>query len=112
MLDKEFIARQKKSLLAEKERLEKKIKELNQFPDYGETEDDNAREMADFESNLSIEEQLKFLLKKVKDALSAIENGTYGICSKCKSAIEEGRLEAMPYAELCVSCYKDSKKKS
>jgi RNA polymerase-binding protein DksA len=110
MLDKEFIEKQKESLLAEKERLETKIKELNKFPEYGETEDDNAMEMTDFESNLSIEEQLKFLLKKVTDALGTIDNGTYGTCEKCQKAIEAGRLEVMPYAELCVECYKESKK--
>ncbi len=111
MEDKDFINQQKETLLAEKERLEKKIKELNQFPDYGDSEDDNAMEMSDFESNLSIEEQLKFLLKKVNDALKAIDDGTYGKCSNCKKAIETGRLEVMPYAELCVKCYKDSKEK-
>lgn len=111
MLDKEFIASQKKILEAEKNRLETKIKELKKFPEYGDSEDDNAMEMTDYESNLSIEEQLKFLLKKVNDALKSIENGTYGVCDKCKKAIEQGRLEVMPYAELCVSCYKDSKTK-
>ncbi|MFA7244092.1 MAG: TraR/DksA C4-type zinc finger protein [Patescibacteria group bacterium] len=110
MLEKNFLEQQKKSLLAEKERLETKIKELNKFPEYGESEDDNAMEMADFESNLSIEEQLKFLLKKINDALKAIDDSTYGTCKSCGEAIEEGRLEAMPYAELCVKCYKDSKK--
>lgn len=111
MLDKDFLSQQKETLQAEKARLEKKIKELNKFPDYGDSEDDNAMEMSDFESNLSIEEQLKFLLKKVNDALKAIDDGSYGTCSNCKQAIEIGRLEVMPYAELCVSCYKDSKQK-
>lgn len=110
MSDKDFIAKQKETLEAEKERLEKKIKELDKFPSYGDSEDDNAMEMADFQSNLSIEEQLKFLLKKVNDALKSIENGIYGVCKKCKSAIEEGRLEIMPYAELCVKCHKDTQK--
>ena len=61
-------------------------------------------EMTEFQGNLSVEEQLKYLLNKVKIALKAIDSGTYGKCSKCKAAIEEGRLEIMPYAELCVTC--------
>lgn len=106
MLSADTIEKQKKALLDEKERLEKKIGELKQYPDYGQNEDDNAKETADYENNLSVEEQLVFLLSKVNRALSAIENGTYGTCQKCSKAIEEGRLEIMPYAELCISCRK------
>ena len=39
-------------------------------------------------------------------ALKAIDGGSYGICLKCKKEIESGRLEIMPYAELCISCRK------
>lgn len=106
MLSPQMIEKQKKALLEEKDRLEKKIKELKQYPDYGQNEDDNAKETADYENNLSVEEQLFFLLSKVKKAIKAIDDGTYGQCQKCSKAIEEGRLEIMPYAELCISCRK------
>ena len=110
MLSPNLIEKQKKILLAEKERLEKKILGLNKFPDYGQSEDDNAKEMADFGNNQSVEGQLVFLLIKIKHALESIENGTYGKCGKCKKMIEEGRLEIMPYAELCVTCRKSNDK--
>lgn len=110
MLSKILLKKQKDLLLQEKLHLEKKIKQLSEFPDYGTNEDDNAKELADFESNLSLEEQLKFLLKKVDKALEAIDNGKYGACSKCQKAIESGRMEIMPYAELCISCQRESKK--
>lgn len=106
MLSAEIIEKQKTALLDEKERLEKKIGELKQYPDYGQNEDDNAKETADYENNLSVEEQLVFLLSKVNKALKAINGGSYGICLKCKKEIESGRLEIMPYAELCISCRK------
>jgi len=109
-IDKKFIEKQKKSLLLEKEKLEKKIKKLDEFPEYGRGDDDSAREFSDFENNQSIEAQLKELLKKIKTALEAIENGTYGKCSICKKEIESGRLESMPYANVCVSCKKNGKK--
>lgn len=38
----------------------------------------------------------------VEDALSHIENGTYGECVVCGKEIEEKRLEAVPYATLCM----------
>lgn len=106
-LSKEMIQKQKEALLEEKTRLTEKIKELKRFPDYGENEDDNAKELADFESNLSIEDQLELLIKKIDKALKAIDNGTYGKCGKCNQLIETGRLEIMPYAEVCVTCKKE-----
>lgn len=110
MLSSEIIEKQKKALIEEKSRLEKKIKELKQYPDYGQNEDDNAKETADYENNLNVEGQLVFLLSKVNKALKAIDNGAYGVCLKCSKAIEEGRLEIMPYAELCISCRKTESK--
>lgn len=38
----------------------------------------------------------------VQDALSHIENGTYGECEVCGKEIKEQRLEAVPYATLCM----------
>ncbi len=108
MLSRKIIAEQKKILLKEKARLEKKIKELKEFPDYGQNEDDVAKETADFESNLSVEEQLRFLLKKIDRALCAIKEGSYGICAKCSKPIEGGRLKIIPYAELCITCRKEN----
>lgn len=109
-LDEKFLKKQKKALEAEKQKLEKKTKELEKYPDYGRGEDDNAREVSDFESNLSVETQLKGLLKKINAALKTIENRTYGKCKNCRKEIEKGRLETMPYATICVSCKKQNKK--
>jgi len=39
---------------------------LKKFPEYGGDEEDVLQEISDYESNLSIEEQLAFLLKKIK----------------------------------------------
>ncbi len=105
--NKKFIEKQKNLLLSEKRKLEKKVLELDKYPDYGRGEDDNAREYSDFESNLSIETQLKILLKKVNSALKAIEKNTYGKCKACKVEIENDRLASMPYADICVSCSKN-----
>ena len=106
MLSAEIIEKQKKALLKEKSRLEKKIAKLKQYPDYGHSEDDNAKETADYENNLGVEEQLVFLLSKVNKGLKSIADGSYGQCQKCAKEIETGRLEIMPYAELCISCRK------
>src|SRR5215467_610417 len=49
----------------------------------------------------------KALLAEVQQALARIENGTYGICSNCGQQIPEKRLEAIPWASLCVTCDSD-----
>ena len=107
MISEKFIQKQKQILTDEKKRLLDKAGKLKKYPDYGRNEDDNAQEMADYQSNLSLEGQVEFLIGKVNSALKAIEDGTYGKCKKCNEMIEEGRLNIMPYAEVCVTC-KDS----
>ena len=46
----------------------------------------------------------KTLLAEVQQTLARIENGTYGICSNCGQPIPEKRLEAIPWATLCLTC--------
>jgi RNA polymerase-binding transcription factor DksA len=108
-LDKKFIETQKEYLVSEKKRIENRIAKLKKYPQYDNIGEDNMQEIVDYENNLSIDEQLEFLLSKINKALVAIEKGTYGQCSKCKTNIEEGRLEIMPYSDLCVTC--EAKKK-
>jgi RNA polymerase-binding protein DksA len=43
-------------------------------------------------------------LKQIDSALTRIEQGKYGICIKCGKHIPQNRLEAMPYALMCVEC--------
>lgn len=45
--------------------------------------------------------QLEIQLRNVNEALSRIEEGTYGKCSVCSKDIEEDRLEASPSATTC-----------
>ena len=44
------------------------------------------------------------LIRKIKDRLNAIEEGTYGICEDCEEPISFGRLKARPVASYCVAC--------
>lgn len=43
-------------------------------------------------------------LMRVESALSRINKGTYGLCSRCRKPIGEARLEAFPDAVCCVRC--------
>lgn len=106
-----FLEEQKEALLKEREVIENKLKNLETYPDYGADEEDNIQEVEDYETNLSLGEQLNSLLKKIDKALSAIEKGTYGTCKQCGEKVEEGRLKVIPYAELCVTCKSKSSKR-
>ena len=54
------------------------------------------------ERDLSIENNVRDLMGKIDRALSRMEAGTYGICSRCGNPIEKARLKALPYADLCI----------
>lgn len=43
-------------------------------------------------------------LLRVRNALNALANGTYGECRRCKKPIAIERLEAQPDAVVCVKC--------
>jgi len=44
------------------------------------------------------------MLAELEDALERINNGSYGICAVCDAPIHPKRLEAIPYARLCLAC--------
>ena len=48
------------------------------------------------------------ILDTVRCALSRLDAGTYGACVACGGWIEPARLEAIPYAERCLSCQRET----
>ncbi|MDO8655577.1 MAG: TraR/DksA C4-type zinc finger protein [bacterium] len=67
-------------------------------------EEEAADEVEEYESNISIEQELELKLKEVKAALDRMEKGTYGTCEKCGSQIRKERLFAVPSARTCEQC--------
>jgi DnaK suppressor protein len=49
-----------------------------------------------------LEENAEHLLSEIDAALRRVEDGTYGTCVVCGKPIGEERLEAVPYASLCI----------
>ena len=76
----------------------------SEFPDYGDKEDENAKEIAEYTDNLSIEYSLESTLRDINKALEKIKKGTYGKCSYCGQEIAEERLLARPASSSCVEC--------
>jgi DnaK suppressor protein len=56
------------------------------------------------EMDATLEEQARETLAQVERALARIDEGTYGVCTRCGARISEARLEAVPAAELCITC--------
>ena len=54
------------------------------------------------ERDLSIENNVRDLLGKIDRALTRMDEGRYGICSRCGKTIEKARLKALPYVDLCI----------
>jgi DnaK suppressor protein len=56
----------------------------------------------DRELDYSLEENSEQVLAEIDAALQRIDDGTYGTCTKCGRQIAEERLEARPWAALCI----------
>ena len=54
------------------------------------------------ERDLSIENNVRDLMGKIDRALARMDEGTYGLCSRCGRPIEKARLKALPYVDLCL----------
>ena len=65
---------------------------------------DTATETYDRELDYSLEENSEHVLTEIDAALKRIDDGTYGQCTNCGTQIPEERLEARPYATLCIEC--------
>ena len=56
----------------------------------------------DREIDYSLEENELRVLKAIDEALVRIDAGTYGRCERCGGESEQERLEALPWATLCI----------
>lgn len=58
----------------------------------------------ELENTLGLMDSERKLLVEIEDALSRIENETYGICEGNGEQIPKERLRAIPWARYCVAC--------
>jgi len=68
---------------------------------------DTATETYDRELDYTLEENSEQILGEIDGALKRIEDGTYGICTNRGEQISVERLEALPWATLCIDCARD-----
>jgi len=58
----------------------------------------------EYEKELSVDANTEDLLRKAEKALERLNEGSYGICESCGTAIPIARLEVLPYATVCIEC--------
>ena len=58
----------------------------------------------DFSLSRATEDQK--VLYFIDEAIKRIKDGSYGSCLECGGAIAKSRLNALPYAEVCIECQK------
>lgn len=118
-MKKELIKTLQEKLEQEKISIEK---ELGSFAKEDKTQKDNwktqypnrevgnleeeADEAQEYDTLVSIEQNLETRLKDINLALEKIEKGNYGVCENCKKEIEQERLTALPEARFCIACNK------
>ncbi len=50
-------------------------------------------------------------LASIENALEQMRLGQYGNCQSCDATIPLARLQALPYATLCINCQRDAEKR-
>jgi DnaK suppressor protein len=116
MSDPKFIERQKSALLTERatyleqaNSLKAEAEALVLEMEPGDIQfDDESGEggtvTVDRERDLALSAQALAAVEDIDDALTKITRGTYGICEGNGELIAKARLEALPYAKLCIAC--------
>jgi DnaK suppressor protein len=94
------------SLLAERQRLMVELGEPIESPGqmtYG-SQAAAASHVFEQQRDLALRDRSRLELSRVEAALRSIDDGTYGTCSSCGNPIAPERLEAIPWAPLCIDC--------
>ena len=111
-------------LLEERERVQKAIANLrddhpgrldDEVEEIAGTSDNHLAETAtatlDREIDYTLEEHSGQVLAGIEAALKRIDEGTYGTCTNCGGEIPAERLEAYPWASLCIDCKRKSERR-
>ncbi len=117
-MDKQFVDQMELILVEQKVKIFHNLAQEDE--EFKETLDDkDPKDLADIaaedidRSTLeALEAQEIKRLNLIDSALARIKNGRYGVCMSCGAKIPRQRLEAIPYALLCISCKSTEERKS
>lgn len=92
------------TLEKDQKRLESEITKLVDKPSGEQSEEDNAQLLERFQENIALKKNLLKILENVKRALEKIQDGSYGVCDRCRLEIQAERLEIYPASIICIRC--------
>jgi RNA polymerase-binding protein DksA len=109
-MDQEFITHMKESLTDLKKEIISNLMAGNE--DFKEImEGMDPKDLADIASDDIDRKMIEAIgsqdlkrLRLIDSALTRIQQGKYGLCMKCGKRIPQERLEAIPYALMCIGC--------
>jgi DnaK suppressor protein len=55
-------------------------------------------------TDVAVHGQLVQQLAAVEAAITRLDDGTYGTCERCGTAIPDERMDVVPWAATCVAC--------
>ena len=108
--ERDFVAKMEKTLTEEKREIFNNL--LSSSEDFkGIMEAMDSKDLADVASDDIDRKMIEAIgsqelkrLRMIDAALTKIRQGKYGICIKCSKKIPGKRLEALPYALMCIEC--------
>jgi DnaK suppressor protein len=94
-------------LLKKREALSQRLTQrLRDVSVHREPEDDAGLAVRSFATDLAVTtlQRERQELAEIESALGRIKASEYGICESCENPIREARLQALPWARLCIRC--------
>lgn len=111
MIEEELVERMREALTEQRAHLRREIADQGADPDSDEVSfvddagfSDRSHSTQERSRLISVVEALRSNLADVDRALGRIDAGTYGSCERCGEPIDPARLEARPWALLCIEC--------
>jgi DnaK suppressor protein len=99
----------KSALLASQAELEARLERTHKHI-YGKEEavspqfDEQIKQTENDQLVYTLEDEAREELNQIRRALQRLNDGSYGQCLRCGGEIASRRLEAVPFAELCIGC--------
>lgn len=95
-------------LESRRQEIQDKLRSLRETPpaEIAEVRDPEEQSVHDFvqDVELALMQMKAETLDKIDEAIQRLEDGTYGTCAECGGEIAEARLQAVPFASLCLAC--------
>ena len=111
-MDAEF-ADARATLLAERRRVVEDLRETRIVSPgqmtYG-SQAAAASQVFEQQRDLALRDHTEQHLAAIEAALERLESGSYGACTSCHLPIAPGRLEALPWAALCIDCQRSARR--